>query len=83
MLSNLLQTVIAAIDMIMIGQLGSIQIAAVGLANTLRLFILITLLSVAGGAISMIAQAKGSRDKQQMSLVTRQSIVSGIANRKQ
>jgi len=78
MLSNLLQTVIAAIDMIMIGQLGSIQIAAVGLANTLRLFILITLLSIAGGAISMIAQAKGSRDKQLMSLVTRQSIVSGI-----
>jgi len=78
MLSNLLQTVIAAIDMIMVGQLGPIQIAAVGLANTLRLFILITLLSVAGGAISMIAQAKGSRDKQQMSLVTRQSIVSGL-----
>lgn len=78
MLSNLLQTVIAAVDMIMVGQLGPIEIAAVGLSNTLRLFILITLLSVAGGAISMIAQAKGSRDKQRMSLVTRQSIVSGI-----
>ncbi len=78
MLSNLLQTLIAAIDMIMIGQLGPIEIAAVGLANTLRLFILITVLSVAGGAISMIAQAKGSRDQQQMSLVTRQSIISGI-----
>ncbi len=78
MLSNLLQTVIAAVDMIMVGQLGPIEIASVGLANTLRLFILITLLSVAGGSISMIAQAKGSRDKQRMSLVTRQSIVSGI-----
>lgn len=78
MLSNLLQTLITVIDTIMIGQLGPIPIAAVGMGNTLRLFILITLLSVAGGAISLMAQAKGSRDKKQMSFVARQSIVSGI-----
>lgn len=78
MLSNFLQTAITAIDTIMIGQLGPIPIAAVGMGNTLRLFVLITLLSVAGGAISMMAQAKGSRDKNRMSLVTRQSITAGI-----
>ena len=78
MLSNLLQTLITVIDTIMIGQLGPISIAAVGMANTLRLFILITLLSVAGGAISLMAQAKGSRDKTQMSFVARQAIVSGL-----
>ena len=78
MLSNLLQTLITVIDTIMIGQLGPIPIAAVGMANTLRLFILILLLSVAGGAISLMAQAKGSRDKRQMSFVARQAIVSGL-----
>lgn len=78
MLSNMLQASIAVIDTLMIGQLGPIPIAAVGMGNTLRLFLLIMILSVAGGAISLTAQAKGSRDPQRMSLVVRQAIVSGI-----
>jgi len=78
MLSNMLQASMAVIDTIMIGQLGPIPIAAVGMGNTLRLFLLILILSVAGGAISLMAQAKGSRDPKRMSLVVRQGIVSGI-----
>ncbi len=78
MLSNMLQASIAVIDTIMIGRLGPIPIAAVGMGNTLRLFLLIMILSVAGGAISLMAQAKGSRDPKKMSLVVRQAIVSGI-----
>jgi len=74
----MLQASIAVIDMVMIGQLGPIPIAAVGMGNTLRLFLLILILSVAGGAISLMAQAKGSRDKQRMSFVVRQAIVSGL-----
>lgn len=78
MLSNLLQTIIPAVDIFMIGQLGPIAISAVGLGNTLRLFFLIMLLSIAGGAISLVAQAKGSRDEKRMSFVTRQALVSGL-----
>ncbi len=78
MLSNMLQASIAVIDTLMIGRLGPIPIAAVGMGNTLRLFLLIMILSVAGGAISLMAQAKGSRDSKRMSLVVRQAIVSGI-----
>lgn len=78
MLSNLLQGAITVIDTIMIGRLGPIPIAAVGMGNTLRLFLLILVLSVAGGAISLIAQAKGSRDPQRMSVVTRQALLSGF-----
>ncbi len=78
MLSNLLQTVMTAIDTLMIGRLGPIPIAAVGMGNTIRFFMLIVVLSVAGGAISLIAQAKGSRDKRQMSFVARQSIIAGL-----
>ncbi len=78
LLSNLLQSSITVIDTIMVGRLGPKEIAAVGLANTLRLLLLIFALSVAGGAISLIAQAKGSRDKKRMSLITKQSIISGF-----
>ena len=77
-LRNLLQTIIPAVDIYMIGKLGPIAISAVGLGTTLRLFVLITLLSVAGGAISLMAQAKGSRDEKRMSFVTRQALVSGL-----
>ena len=41
MLSNMLQGAITVIDTIMIGRLGPIPIAAVGMGNTLRLFLLI------------------------------------------
>ena len=78
MLSNLLQTSITAVDTLMIGRLGPIPIAAVGMGNTLRMFLLITVLSVSGGAMSLVAQAKGSRDKKRLSFVTRQGIISGL-----
>lgn len=62
----------------MVGRLGPLAIAAVGMGNTLRLMLLIAVLSVSGGAMSLIAQAKGARDETRMSLVTRQGIVSGL-----
>jgi len=77
-ITNLLQTSITIIDTLMIGRLGPIPIAAVGMSNTVRILILITMLSVSGGAMSLIAQAKGSRDPQRMSFVTRQSIIAGL-----
>lgn len=77
-LSNLLQTSITIADTIMVGRLGPMEIAAVGLGNTARLLLFVTVMSVAGGAMSLIAQAKGSRDKNRMSLVTVQSLVSGL-----
>lgn len=78
LLSNLLQTMVTVIDTIMVGRLGPIEIAAIGLGNTVRILLFVTVMSVAGGAISLIAQAKGSRDKVRMSLVTRQSLLSGF-----
>jgi len=77
-LTNLLQTSITIIDTIMIGRLGPLPIAAVGMSNTIRIVVLITMLSVSGGAMSLMAQAKGSRDPRRMSFVTRQSIVAGL-----
>jgi len=78
LLTNLLQTSVTVIDTFMVGRLGPLAIAAVGMGNTLRLMLLIAVLSVSGGAMSLIAQAKGARDESRMSKVTRQGIVSGL-----
>lgn len=77
-LTNLMQTCMTIIDTLMVGRLGPIEIAAIGMGNTIRLLILVTILSVSGGAMSLMAQAKGGRNPIRMSFVTRQSIVSGL-----
>lgn len=77
-LTNLLQASMAIIDTVMIGRLGPSALAAVGMGNVIRLLILISMLSVTGGAMSLMAQAKGGRDPGRMSFVTRQSIISGL-----
>jgi len=76
--TNLLQSLVEVIDVFMVGRLGPIAIAAVGMSSAIRFLILVMMLSVAAGAMTMIAQAKGARDTERMSFVTRQAISSGI-----
>ena len=59
MLSNLLQSFVNVIDVFMVGRLGPIAIAAVGMSTAIRMLVLVLLLSVAAGAMSLIAQARG------------------------
>ncbi len=77
-LTNLLQSLVDVIDVFMVGRLGPIAIAAVGMSSALRMLILVMMLSVAAGGMSLVAQAKGGRDPQRMSIVTRQAITSGV-----
>lgn len=77
-LTNLLQSLVDVVDVFMVGRLGPIAIAAVGLSSAIRMLVLVMLLSVAGGAMTLIAQAKGARDSERMSFVTRQAISSGV-----
>lgn len=77
-LTNLLQSLVDTIDVFMVGRLGPIAIAAVGMSSAIRMLVLVMLLSVAAGAMSLIAQAKGARDPERMSFVTRQAISSGV-----
>lgn len=77
-LTNLLQSLVNVIDVFMVGRLGPIAIAAVGMSSTIRMLVLVMMISVAAGAMSLIAQAKGARDPQRMSFVTRQAISSGV-----
>ncbi|MCB0188966.1 MAG: MATE family efflux transporter, partial [Caldilineaceae bacterium] len=76
--TNLLQSLVDVIDVFMVGRLGPIAIAAVGLSSAIRMLVLVMLLSVAAGAMSLVAQAKGARDPARMSFVTRQAISSGV-----
>ena len=78
MLTNLLQSLVSVVDTFMVGRLGPIPLAAVGLSNALRLLVFILLLSISAGGMALIAQAKGARDSQRMSIVARQSILSGF-----
>ena len=78
LLTNLLQSLVSVVDVYMVGRLGPIAIAAVGMGNVVRMLVLVMVLAVSAGSMSLIAQAKGARDPEQMSFVTRQAISSGF-----
>ncbi|MFK7801102.1 MAG: MATE family efflux transporter [Anaerolineae bacterium] len=77
-LTNLLQTLVSIVDTLMVGRLGPIAIAAVGMSNAFRLLVLVALLAVSAGGMSLISQARGARDPERMSFVVRQAFISGI-----
>ncbi len=62
MLQNLLISSFTFIDTLMIGQLGSIQIAAVGLANQIFFVTILFFFGLGSGASVFIAQYWGKRD---------------------
>ncbi|MEM7800278.1 MAG: MATE family efflux transporter [Chloroflexota bacterium] len=78
LLTNLLQSLVGVIDVFMVGRLGPIEIAASGMATVIRILVLVMVLSVAAGAMSLVAQAKGARDPERMSFVVRQAFSSGL-----
>ena len=78
LLTNLLQSLVNVVDVYMVGRLGPIPIAAVGMGTAIRFLVMTMMLSVSTGAMSLMAQAKGARDPERMSYVTRQSISSGV-----
>ncbi len=73
-----MQSLVQIIDTIMVGRIGPQQIAAIGLGNTLRMFVFILVMSVAAGSMSLVAQAKGGRDSKKISFISRQSLSSGL-----
>ncbi|MEM7033790.1 MAG: MATE family efflux transporter [Chloroflexota bacterium] len=78
LLTNLLQSFVSVVDVYMVGRLGPIAIAAIGMSTAIQFLVLVMVLSVSAGAMSLIAQAKGARDSARMSFVTRQAITSGV-----
>jgi putative MATE family efflux protein len=74
-LANLLQTLVNVVDVFMAGRLGPLAVASVGMANTVRLLILVVVMAVTAGAMALAAQAKGGRDPEALQDVTRQALL--------
>ncbi len=72
--TNVLQSLVNVVDVFMAGRLGPIEIAAVGMGNTVRLFVFIGILAVTSGSMALAAQARGARDNAELSFVARQSL---------
>ncbi|HEX7021951.1 MAG TPA: MATE family efflux transporter [Trueperaceae bacterium] len=72
--ANLLKTLVNIVDVFMAGRLGPVEIAAVGMSNTIRMLILVGIISVTAGSMALAAQARGARNPKQLSFVTRQSL---------
>lgn len=77
--ANLLQTLVNAVDVFMAGRLGPLEVAAVGLANSVRLLILVVTMAVTAGAMALAAQARGARDADALESVTRQTALLAVA----
>ncbi len=67
-LQSLLSSSLSFIDTLMIGQLGDVQLAAVGLANQMFFLILLILFGISSGSSVFIAQFWGSRNLQKIHL---------------
>ena len=58
-LTNMLQSLVNVVDVFMVGRLGPISIAAIGMSTVIRMLVLVLVLTVATGSMSLISQAKG------------------------
>ena len=63
-LQSMITTSVNLIDNIMIGQLGDITIAAVGLANKVFFIYTLMVFGICGGASAFVAQYWGKKDYQ-------------------
>ena len=70
MLQSMLQTFINMLDTIMVGQLGSIEIAAVGLGNQVFFVLNMILFGITSGGGVFIAQYWGKKDIEKIHKTT-------------
>lgn len=77
-LTNLLQTLVNVIDVFMVGRLGALEVAAIGMGQSIRLLVLVAVLSITAGSMALAAQAIGQRDHQALEQVTRQSLILAV-----
>ena len=61
-LQNLMQSTVNMLDTLMVGQLGSVEIAAVGLGNQIYMLLNMVLFGISSGGAIFIAQFWGKKD---------------------
>src|SRR5690554_4819634 len=77
-LTNALQSVVNLASIFMAGRLGPVEIAAVGMANSVNMLVLVAFMSITAGSMTLAAQARGARDDSELSRVARQSLSLGV-----
>ncbi len=79
MLQNLLVSSLSFVDTLMIGQLGSSEIAAVGLANQMFFLISLFFFGVSSGASIFVSQYWGANNRDSIQKVMGVAIATGVA----
>jgi hypothetical protein len=77
--ANLLQSLVNVADLVMVGRLGPIEIAAVGMGSAVRMLVLVVILAVTTGSMALAAQARGAGDAVELQTVARQSMLLALA----
>lgn len=77
-IQNLLSTLINMVDTIMVGGLGEISVAAIGIANQYFFLYNMALSGIIGGAGLFIAQFFGKNDKDNIRKITALSVISAV-----
>ncbi len=77
--ANLLTTLVNVVDVFFAGRLGPSEVAAVGLATSVRLLVLVVVMAISSGAMALAAQARGSRDPDALALIARQTMLVAVA----
>lgn len=73
-LANISQTLVNLVDMVMVGQLGSLAIASVGLGGQFAWFMMPLMFAVSAGVLALVARFVGARDFEMANLALEQGI---------
>ena len=77
-IQNLLSNLINMVDTIMVGGLGEISVASIGIANQYFFLYNMALSGIIGGASLFIAQFYGKNDKLNIRKITGLSVISAL-----
>ncbi len=77
-LANSLQSLTNVTNVFFAGRLGPVEIAAIGMSNSINMLVLVAFMSITAASMALAAQAKGARDETELSNVAHQSISLGV-----
>ena len=77
-IQNLLSSLINMIDTVMVGGLGEVSVASIGIANQYFFLYNMALSGIIGGAGLFIAQFYGKNDKDNIRKITALSVISSL-----
>lgn len=77
-LANSLQSLTNLTNIFFAGRLGPVEIAAIGMSNSVNMLILVAFMSITAASMALAAQAKGQRNESELSGVAHQSISLGV-----